>query len=703
MTISYRKKRTHLRILILQGGNNAQLARYGRMCRADLVIVLDVEKELQSLSDSLHQPNIKLCILGQGHTARTLAKRASKALQAVIQNVAGMNAETGLGQLRPLGRLATEEFLASHQMQSFLKGELLDILIQISGGTIKSVRFIAAGSVAGGTASGGLQLTVDAFARAILETCSVVAHVEFHITGSLSYANLGGARVHWNGAAGIAEIINYVTSPSQHPRNIRSAFLAELPPCGEDRQQRTRYMLEFEQAIQSQSVTDILDGDAPNYSVNGPLGNITLCRSGHFAPLHPIHHVARDIAPGYCRTLRQAHKDCRPQPSLIQRLELNTDRQPLPREDLDGIVARAAYVDAAELIADIASPAFRYTVTVDATLATTEVLRLSNAHAVWAIAPLTVAEARARLIQQVTSLHILDAEIANRNAELAQIEHHRHALTRTMMKRIRDRQRPGILTRFRQLLTGQKPSNDAITVDASHLRALTDHVEQRTSEVEALLSARAQVASEYEYLMTRLTTIATQLDSLVPRSRPRQLEPTVIPKSIDAVFPELLQLPEDASDEHLANILVSSVHQVTVAGLAAITSAQPPRIETIGSRIASLQCDFTPPWGGEPVKLVERQIHVLPPVALDTADKLMKIIQDQSPHTTVVVANEMSASLNAVTLFIASVTNMSDVFTTYLTHNVRLASLDPNPGLYFLNGTDFLKGLAVDFADGSDL
>ncbi|MGD0518636.1 MAG: hypothetical protein ABSA26_13960, partial [Thermoguttaceae bacterium] len=390
-------------ILVIQGGNSAAIVRYSKLCNAHLVILIDAENELRRLLCGYMPPHVKAFPLGQGHTAKTLAERASQAIQKCIGSTAGMNADSGLGQHRGIGYLATRLLLDSREMRAFIEGEMLDFLMRASGGVLDHVRIIGKGSVAGGTASAGLLLTTAALEKAIIDWSNATVEVELDLTGGISYAGLG-PRVHKNTAAGVVEALAYVTSRRQHNRAIRAVRFIELPPVGDDRSERVRHLLEIEQAAQSAKVCDVLDQKAPNNSQNGPLGNVSIWRSGHFTPLHPRFHVARDIAPEYCHVLRQLLTDSKPQPSLIRRLNLSARRHQLPREDLEGILSRTETTTVSDLLESIAQPGGKSIITIDALLASGESLRLSEAQNVWITAPTGVAETHTRLVLQNTCL-----------------------------------------------------------------------------------------------------------------------------------------------------------------------------------------------------------------------------------------------------------------------------------------------------------
>jgi hypothetical protein len=326
---------------VIPGGNNAPELGYVNILGADVVFAADAPDELKrSLPNPLPLSIIALA-LGQGHTAKTLAAGAPSTVQECISASAGMDAEAGLGQLRGIGYLATKAVLGSHEVKTFVNETVLDLLMQKSGGVLDRVRIEGKGSLAGGTASAAVFLLTSEIEKAITDRSNAKVEVELTLTGAISYSGLG-RRVHKNAAAGTVDALQWVTSPCQHSRTIRSLRLMELPPVGNDRDTRARHVLEIEQASQAKELREILSRSAPNSSLDGPLGNVTLWQSGHFRPLDPRFHVSRDIAPEYCRQLRQALTDSRPQPSLVQRLLLNSRNHELPREDVQSISERVA-------------------------------------------------------------------------------------------------------------------------------------------------------------------------------------------------------------------------------------------------------------------------------------------------------------------------------------------------------------------------
>ncbi len=683
-------------IIVIQGGNNAALLQYHSICSADLVLVLDARNELQRILPVTVPLHVKAFALGQGHTAKTLAVGASSSIQRCINNTAGMDAEAGLGQWRGMGCLATNILLDSLEMKEFLNETLLDFLMQAAGGVLEHVTIIGKGSVAGGTASSGLLQTIAAIEMAVTERSNAIVEVELELTGSISYAGCG-PRVHKNAASGIVDALAFDTSPDQHAMTIRSMRLKNLPPVGNDREARNRFMLEVEQALQCAKVRDILYQKAPNNSLSGPLGNVTVCQSGHFTPLHPRFQICRDIAPDYCRRLQQILLENKPQPSLVQRLVLNTHRQDVPCEDLQSITERIETSDPNEIIAVVALPMASLSVSVDVALTSGDTLRLSDAHAIWASAPSTLAEIRKRLILQSTCIQLLEQEIGRLESQLADVEYDRLVLSKRLLRMIARRQNDSFLSRLKRSTFGSNHEQDLFVPLARQFRTVSDNVRQYEVELNAIKHVLRLLEAERKNLVSNISSIIVRLDALSPRGQREHTEPTVVAKPLDAILTDLWESNREMDNDTLAKILLRAVDHVTLHGLAFITESESGQLEVIAARIAHRQfAAIGPPWGGKAKLLDGLEIVVLPPVTQETATMLDRLIRKCNPACTVIVAERMPASLNCVTLYINPVTDLkNDIFTQYLRRNLLDAYQDKNRDMYFPSGTAGLDQLGI--------
>lgn len=687
----------HCGILVLPGGNNAAMLQYQPLLDHEVVIPIDAPNELAHNLPNPLPATVKAFPLGQGHTAKTLAARASPSIQDCISNAAGMDAEAGLGQLRAVGFLAARRLLRSRDMRRFLRQGLFDTLVQRCGGIPDHIVIEGKGSLAGGTASAIVFLVAFALARALLKTSDSTISVTLTLTGGLTYSGCG-RRVHTNTAAAIVDALGFALR-RHHPRMICSLRLMELPPVGTDCETRARHMLEVEQAVQVETLRKILDQNAPNNSLNGPLGNVTLWQSGYFEPLHPRFHVARDIAPEFCRDLRQAIAESKPDPSSVERLPLTVRSEQLPREDLETLAERIPISDPDELLATATLPGEKLHLTVNAVLRSGEVLSLSEPQTAWSISPSTLREARERLIVQLSCIDATRSEIARLQAELTQADDQCQLAEHEFARAVRKLQRRGLWSWLRRALLGADQRPPHLGALVRDVRATSDQVRQLQSVLAAFKNALRQVEIERDYIVLRIKTIIDRLDALVPRSHGQHEQTTVVARHIDTVLKELWRIDDRVTDDQVAKLLLRAVARVTMHGLAIIVGAESGRLEAIANQIA--HCRFaaeTPPWAGKPRLQEGLQVHVLPPVAPETADKLKEMIHELSPNSTIAVAEQMPASINCVTLRITTVDHVQEVLPNYLRRNLLEAYYDKHRDMYFPFGTSALdeSGIAID-------
>lgn len=670
------------------GGNRAAVLRHQTLCGADINIHIDCENEVQQHIASAKRYNVKTLSVGKGETARTLAKAAHSAVRRRAEEHAPIDATRGMGQDREIGHFASVHLLSRAQVKEFLEHELPELLRRLTGGVVEVVRIVGKASVAGGTGSPGLRLFVNALEEAIL-TCSdaTTIHTELQICGGISYSGLG-RRVHLNASAGTIEVFAYVTSKDHNDRVVRHLRLSELPPVGEDREARDRFMLECEQATQCPEVQAILAQLEPNAGMNGPFGNVWLLRSAHFQALHPRFDVGHDVAPAYARTLQDLLRHCKPQPALIRELVVTSHDVELPREDLEGLIARANTSDANDTIALITQQAVRTVGRVDAHLASGHSICLSEAPTVWAISPSTVAETRERLTLQNTCLQLLDLEISRMAASQDEADRRITGIARQLARTIASHQRPGVVAGLLAWIISPRPLSVRILPLARDLRNLTDRRHQYATKRHILEKTRSLVAAERDFVANRLSQMSTRMESAIPRGHQGECRPVVVPKHIDAVYRDLWACGNTPDESELSRILVSAVDHVTEFGLAKITAADPQRLEAVADQIIHMRGTLTPPYGGKDRDLNAWRIHVLPPVSRETGEKLKELIRAQGCDTPVVIAENMPASLNCTTLIYSPVFNLrDDILTTLLWNSLRKAYHPSVRHIYFPGDT----------------
>jgi hypothetical protein len=224
-------------------------------------------------------------------------------------------------------------------------------------------------------------------------------------------------------------------------------------------------------------------------------------------------------------------------------------------------------------------------------------------------------------------------------------------------------------------------------------------MQQATGELHGVRHARQQVSQQSQQLQLQLAEVSACLERAVPHSERGRTEPLVTPKDIDDVFAALWQIRSDADEGQLCRTLVASVSRVTLAGLAKITAAQPPRLEVIASQIAS-GCAVAiagPPWGGKRRVMGGLKFYVIPPVAPETGEKLRQMISEHEPGRVVVaIADEMPASINGLTLYIHSVNDIGeDLLTQWIRRGLKDAIEDPNNEMYVPDGFEAWDRLGI--------
>ncbi|MCY2987512.1 MAG: hypothetical protein NTY19_06570 [Planctomycetota bacterium] len=191
---------------------------------------------------------------------------------------------------------------------------------------------------------------------------------------------------------------------------------------------------------------------------------------------------------------------------------------------------------------------------------------------------------------------------------------------------------------FRAVL-GLDQKQDTLAAHLREVRTANDQVQQFESELAALKHALRQVQVERDHLVAQFNAIIGRLEALVPRGQRQQAEPTVVAKQIDIVFPDLWHIDDQAGDEQRSKLLLRAVDHVTLHGLALITGASSARLELIAAQIANRHfVTVTPPWGGKPRLQDGLEVHVLPPLRPENADKLRQMIHELKPGCTVTVA-----------------------------------------------------------------
>ena len=73
MKIHFRKRRTKLKVVVLQGGNGLSIAPYAtRLYPGAVVIAIDVDEEIDRLKQTGRVSHVRVFVLAPGKTAASL-------------------------------------------------------------------------------------------------------------------------------------------------------------------------------------------------------------------------------------------------------------------------------------------------------------------------------------------------------------------------------------------------------------------------------------------------------------------------------------------------------------------------------------------------------------------------------------------------------------------------------------------------------
>jgi hypothetical protein len=280
-------------VLILVGGHAQRLLPFIRLLFPEVthILVIDAHDELLKLGASAKSVDVQLFPIGVGQTAQTLTIKSPKKLREYLASVGGMDANGGLGQALAVGHAAAEILVASPEFQEFIRRTLLPKTRTRSGGDLRRVRLIFAGSLAGGTFAGAVLAIAQALTKQFLDLTSATLSVEFLTTGGLTYEGLGD-RTWSNAAAAVTQLLAYVVDPKRNAREARRIRLLEFEVLGRNEALRDAYLAQVEQAAHCEWMRFDNQRREPNDSLNGRFGNAQTWEIAFANALDP----SRDIA-----------------------------------------------------------------------------------------------------------------------------------------------------------------------------------------------------------------------------------------------------------------------------------------------------------------------------------------------------------------------------------------------------------------------
>ena len=672
------------RLVILAGGAFACLARYAQILKADMAILLDVSEEVNRVAAAA---NVVRVALATSETLATLCQAVSSPaeLLARISKLPGVTLDRGLCQVRAVGAMAVKQLLKQPAFGDFLD-EALTRLLMLHNGSLDRVEIIVLSSTAGGTGAPCGPVIGQAFVQTITEHSDAVVDLHFLRAGSLSYLGLGKA-AQVNDAADIAEIIEEVTSPIRHPREVRSLDLAELPIAGQDQVLRDQYAREFVQAYLAEGVQTLLNRTQPNVALTSEWGAVSLFEVGWGASLSSGR-VAAETASQYLSEVKELLST---PPGGVDAIEVVIGQNAFTHEFSEDAIRNLIRTSGKVRPDDLLARCTR----LQASCATVAVrARVDGQSIDLANGPLPVrivCRSTGDFRKKLSVLSGLEQRIATETGvlrqQLAALEGDRRRAFALLEQA--DQKLYPIKLRERVLRVFANPQAILVTFRNAlqHVRDLDLRIARLRAQAAALEEIRGRFAADLE---TTRKQLAKAVDLLAAvrltgdgASSPRRL---VRVAPLDTVMEAMIELASAPKAERSAfvELLASAAEAVTLDGLALITQAREPRLDLVANQLVRGEAviALSPPCGGRRPTSEGDRIVVLPPVESSLADELRGMLKELSPGFVVAFADTAEGGANVVDLRVHRVRYFEELLTPWRSRNLRKAKEEPD--LYFV-------------------
>lgn len=672
-----------VKIALLDGGAFQDAAQTPDVTGCHMVLYVDVPAEMEAVNPA--REVIRLT-LADRQTIGTLTKlRCSEALKKFLGLRPGVNVVVGLGQLRPIGKLAIEALLADPTFSHFMRSQILEELLVLTNANLQEVELISFSSGAGGTGGAIANLLMGAIFSELKNRSTAVIHLRNARVGPLTFVGVGqgaGDRIPSNAAATLAEDLWLNLVLPRHEREVRSLWLAELPMLKGDKAARARYAALLAQALSSRSVRARLDLVAPNRATQSEFGNITILNTNFWTALNarPIAEEAvRQYVPGLEALL---NLPARPGQSAAVRPVARfvaSDATPTV-EDLMAEVRESHGIEPQDFANRVLAPTEKcISGTVTATLSASRVFDLGPDMLALLRTPVaTRAEWQDKLEVLTTTQLALASALISRAPESRRLEQlfqkARQQLQRAMWLLFPKGLRARVASFLANPATKLKGLQNAIV----KCRELSLQGLKLASEIDLLSEAKARVE---EILATEHRRLESLLALLRPFQRVAGYDSQALVECVplDDILPRLVALAEQGKSGHdVLRLLETSVVRVTLAGLAAIVGAREPQPSSIAQRLLGTEAPVrSPRWGGETPRAGGMRMVVLPPTDPGVVEAIQAHAALVDGDTLVTTSDTAQGGCNVVELEVHFPRELQEILTRFLEAGLKDAAAAP--------------------------
>lgn len=689
-------------ICLLVGGTFQGITQYPTAAAADMVIYVDVQSEVSGVG-AQSCGDVLTLRLATGETLGTLTKdRCSAGLKRFLEERSGVNLNVGLGQLRAVGALVAEQLVADPAFQEFMVKQVFERLLQLHHGCVDHIIIYTDWSISGGTGSAVGPAIAKALAKILLQFSNATVHVEALRVGSLSFSGLGD-RVHVNGAATLAEDVDYVLDPGRHPREVRSIMFIEHPMVGPHKGRRDTFILQLMQALRSRDVQTMFQRSSPNEALNSAFGNIRILRASFFQALSD-RRMAAEVARVYESQLDDVLR-AGLQSGVGEEIGVKLTVESMPYlpsvQQLAEQIRRAKGILPPNMPADCLQSPVRYacerisvSVRGEMQVNIRSLLTTSSGSSSQLVEKLTVLKALHFHLQRHLQDRVGPLAKAKKLFEIA--EAHVMGILDSFFPK----------TWFERLLA-YFSNPQAMLVQFQNLvrtaRQRAQEVARLQTEFNALQETSMQVSTELAAEQKRLRDTVELLRAVagvVPSPSLVRAGP------LDQILVRLMDLAgkdQEEVSEAVFRLLASCVKQITMSGLAAVVGARETRAFQVAMELSRTKTATKgPAWGGKRYLGVTQRILVLPPMSSEDAEALRQLVGEFNGDLILAFADTVQGSVNAVLLEVYCPRHSEEIFTPFHVQHLRRACQEPD--LFFTNGSNGTRWLGnpVSVAGASD-
>lgn len=667
-----------VQLVVIVGTAYQSLARWLSMNPNAVMLIVDVAAELEQIPLSTdHRNRVFHLPVAASDTAQQLIKKyGTKEQAAALDSLPNMSCNDGQGQLCGIGRAGVRQLLQRDSTKR-LFAQLLPMLTELSGGMLSKIDLTIYTSIPGGMGSlASVEFSSELTGYLASET-KVPIEVTVHVIGGITFCGPPFPRTQLNSGSALTSWIDQCHNPVDD-RITMSFYGHEVCPVGDDRHLRDELLLDQDAALRSPEVALRLMRDRSNRAVSGPLGNMCLISTDHFANM-PRKQILRDIADAYL-------------PDIEDLLETGPARSRLLDIEFDYQMSQARLVSPSDLALKAmelpSEDSVLELLECDSHVENIEpraVLLSGSKNSLKAIAEQSSllpcsAEDCSKTLGLLTAIEDLCLDcIDSLDDELANLEVGLDEATELVVKGWKKLDG----TPFFSLKSDDDRFTDFEASIHGYQVCLRAKYEAE-GEIAALRVAAGHIGEVTSMLLDRLQTLSDFLRTRADVHSGISPEPFTAAKPLKQTFESLITASVSASVESgsLDQCLCDSVAAVTRAGLRSMTGAADTSIDAI---VDAVRCKHGsikgPGWGGED-RPIDLEYVVFPPVLPADRQLLEDAYSGQHIGTKVAFSKPDAPSHNVVVLRVSYCREIDDVLTHFYRTGLRKAMNSPMSSMF---------------------